>query len=64
MSNFIIELLDKLGAESRKLQSHSSVVHEAQAITIADFQKAYEVCFQQVESYICHFDWVIEFWAL
>jgi len=43
MSNFILELLDKLGAESRKLQNHSSVVHEVQAISIADFQKAYEV---------------------
>ncbi|ONK57135.1 uncharacterized protein A4U43_C10F16970 [Asparagus officinalis] len=42
MSNFIFELLEKLGAESRKLHSHSNLVHEAQAASLADFQKAYE----------------------
>lgn len=43
MSNFILEFLDKLVAESTKLQNHTNAVHEAHTISIADFQKAYEV---------------------
>ncbi|ONK71285.1 uncharacterized protein A4U43_C04F6900 [Asparagus officinalis] len=42
MSNYILALLDKLGEESKKLQGHSSLMHEAQATCLADLQKAYE----------------------
>ncbi|KAJ6800792.1 kinesin-like protein KIN-5C isoform X2 [Iris pallida] len=42
ISTFILGLLDELGEESNKLQSHSIMVHEVQAMSIAGFQKAYE----------------------
>ncbi|XP_047308736.1 kinesin-like protein KIN-5C [Impatiens glandulifera] len=42
MSTFTIGYLDHLIEESRKLQSHSTQVHEDQTKTIIDFRKAYE----------------------
>lgn len=35
-------LLNKLGEESHKLQTHTNQVHEVQQKNIAEFQKAYD----------------------
>lgn len=53
MSNFIVGLLDKLVEESCHLQAYASRAHELQTKTIADFQKAYEVCFQAIIAEVC-----------
>ncbi|XP_008806097.2 kinesin-like protein KIN-5C isoform X2 [Phoenix dactylifera] len=42
MSNFILELLEKIGKGTKEFQNDSTLVHEAQVKSIADFQKAYE----------------------
>ncbi|OVA10015.1 Kinesin [Macleaya cordata] len=41
-SNFILGLLDKLGEESDKLESHGKQFHNLQQNNISEFQKAYE----------------------
>ncbi|EHA8590394.1 kinesin-like protein KIN-5C [Cocos nucifera] len=42
MSNFILGLLEKIGKRTKEFQNDSTLVHEAQAKSIADFRKAYE----------------------
>lgn len=46
-SNFILGLLEKIGKGTKEFQNDSTLVHDAQVKSIADFQKAYEVhCLQ------------------
>ncbi|XP_038973722.1 kinesin-like protein KIN-5C [Phoenix dactylifera] len=42
MSKFILGLLDKIGKGTKEFQNDSTLVHEAQVKSIAEFQKAYE----------------------
>ncbi|KAM0940383.1 putative plus-end-directed kinesin ATPase [Dioscorea sansibarensis] len=62
MSKFIIEFLDKLGEESRRLHIHSSKVHETQEESIEDFQKVYEKSRLEAEKFLLrrHFKFTIQ----
>lgn len=46
MSKFIVGLIDQFVEESCQLQAHADQAHEFQSKTLAEFQKAYEACFQ------------------
>ncbi|EHA8588174.1 putative Kinesin-like protein KIN-5C [Cocos nucifera] len=42
MSKFILGLLDRIGEETKEFQNDTTLVHEAQVKSIAEFRKAYE----------------------